>query len=119
MTALRIKRVVRGTNPNVGGDLLDTVLVDDLVSGEEGQSVGVVLEGFDHAKDLLHVDGVIRGPGCRPVQGTVLQRRVDIQNQVDTGRVEDGGTLVMVEVRAHVVDTDGVDLGEIHERFSQ
>lgn len=101
---------VTNNGTNVGGDRLDGILVDDLVTGEETQNVVEVLEGLDDTEDLLVVFGIVGVLGRSTVQGAVLERRVDIKDHVDTGGVEDGGTLVVVKRGRQVVDTDGVDL---------
>jgi hypothetical protein len=98
------------TYPNVSGNVLDTLLVDDLVSSEEGQGVGEVLERFDDAKDLLEIDIVVGAFRVGPVEVSAIQGRVDIQDHVDTSCVEDGCALVVVETRRQVVDTDSVNL---------
>lgn len=98
------------TYTHVSGNALDTLLVDYLVTGEESQSVGVVLEALDDTEDLLEVDLVVGRLGRGPVNGSAGQGRVDIENHVDAGRVEDGGTLIVVEAGVEVVDTDSVDL---------
>jgi hypothetical protein len=98
------------TYPDVSGNVLDTLLVDHLVSGEEGQGVGEVLERFDDTKDLLEIDIVVGAFRVGSVKVSAIQRRVDIQDHVDTSCVEDGCALVMVETRRQVVDTDGVNL---------
>lgn len=98
------------TYPDVSGNVLDTLLVDDLVSGEEGQGVGEVLERFDHTEDLLEIDIIVGAFGVGSVKVSAIQRRVDIQDHVDTSCVEDGCALVVVETRRQVIDTDGVNL---------
>lgn len=98
------------TYPDISGNVLDTLLVDDLVSGEEGQGVGEVLERFDDTKYLLEIDIVVGAFRVGSVKVSAIQRRVDIQDHVDTSCVEDGCALVVVETRRQVVDTDGVNL---------
>lgn len=106
-------RKTNSTHANVGGDQVLSILVDDLVTGKETQDVGVRLEGLDDTKDLLEVDGVVRGPRLTAVERAIGQRRVDIQNDIDTGTVEVRDTLVVVERGLQVVNTDGVDLYRI------
>lgn len=101
--------------PDVSGNVLDTLLVDDLVSGEEGQGVGEVLERFDHTEDLLEIDIIVGAFGVGSVEVSAIQRRVDIQDHVDTSCVEDGCALVVVETRRQVIDTDGVNAQTLHE----
>lgn len=87
------------TYPNVSRNILDTLFVDDLISGEEGQHVGEVLERFDDPKYLLEIDIVVGAFRVGAVEVSAIQRRVDIQDHVDTSCVEDGCALVVVETR--------------------
>jgi hypothetical protein len=98
------------TYPNISRNVLDTLLVDDLISGEEGQHVGEVLERFDDPKHLLEIDSVVGAFRVGPVEVPAIKRIADIQDHVDTSCVEDRCALVMVETRFQVVDTDGVNL---------
>lgn len=98
------------TYSDVVGNQLNTVLVDNLVTREETSSVGVVLECLNDTKDLGHVDGVVGLPRSTTVEGAVLERRVDIENHVDTGSVEDGSAVIVVSRGSQVVHTDTVDL---------
>lgn len=91
-----------------GGE--SSILVDNLVTGKETQDVVEVLESLNDTEDLLVVAGVVGGPGLLAVQGAGGEGRVDIENHVDSSRVEDGDTLVVVKAGLQVVDTDGVDL---------
>lgn len=90
--------------------MLNTVLVDNLVSGEESKSVGVVLERLNDTEDLGVVVLVVGLPRSSAVDITGVQRRVDVKDHVDTSGIEDGDTLVVVELRRQVVNTDGVHL---------
>lgn len=87
------------TYPNVSRNVLDTLLVDHLISGEEGQHVGEVLERFDDPKDLLEIEIVVGAFRVGPVEVSAIQRRVDIQDHVDACCVEDRCALVVVETR--------------------
>lgn len=102
--------VIEETYSDVVGNQLNTVLVDNLVTREETSSVGVVLECLNDTKDLGHVDGVVRLPRRTTVEGAVLERRVDVENHVDTGGVEDGSAVIVVSRGSQVVHTDTVDL---------
>lgn len=97
-----------GTNVLGGG--VSSFLVDNLVSSKETEEVVVVLEALNDTKDLLVVDGTVGGPRGAAVEVATLQRVADIEDHVDTGSVEDGSTLVVVERGLQVVNTDGVDL---------
>lgn len=46
-----------------------TGIVDDFVSGQEGESVGVVCKRIDSREDTLEVDTVVRGRGICSVKG--------------------------------------------------
>lgn len=48
--------------------------------------------------------------GVCSVQVGSRERRVDVQNHVDAGRVEDGHAFIVLQMGREVVDTDGVDL---------
>lgn len=91
-------------------NVLGTLLIDHFISREEGQSVGVVLESLNDSKDLLEVFGIIAALGVRSIEVITFQRRVDVQNHVDSSSVEDRHALIVVEFRREVVNTDGVDL---------
>lgn len=57
-----------------------------------------------------HVDGVVGLPRSTTVEGAVLERRVNVENHVDTGGVEDGSAVIVVSRGSQVVHTDTVDL---------
>lgn len=86
------------------------ILVDDLVSAEKGQRVGISLEGFDHLEDAVQVALVVGGPRLNTVQRLALHGGVDVENDIDSGRVPDGHALVVVEGRVDVVDADCIRL---------
>lgn len=98
------------TYPNIRRGLFGTLLINHLISREESQSVGVVFESLNDPKDLLEVFGIVAAFGVRSIEAITFQRRVDVQNHVDSGSVEDRRTFVVVELRREVVDTDSVDL---------
>jgi hypothetical protein len=102
-----------GTYPDIGWSLQSTLLVDDLISGKESDCVGVVLECLNHSEDTREVLDVVGGPGSGLVESAVGQRRVHIKEHVDTGGIEDRGTLVMVGAGGKIVDANRVDLDEI------
>lgn len=100
--------------PHVPRDGLDvrssgggSVVVDDLVSGEEEKCVAVLLKRVDGGKDVLQVDVVVGRSGERSVDGVV--GGVDVEGQVDAGGVESGHASVVVRSVVDGVDTDGVD----------
>lgn len=85
-------------------------VVHNFVGREEGKSVGVVLEVLDNTKDACEVVLVVRGPWLGAVDALTGERRVDIEDQVDTSGIEDRHALGVVQSRVDVVDTDSVHL---------
>jgi hypothetical protein len=77
--------------------------VHDLVSREEGESVGVVFEGLDHSEDVLEVGFGVGRARVVAVDVLVVGRRVDVEDDVDSDGVEDGHAFVVVEGWVEVV----------------
>ena len=93
-----------GEGADVGWVLLGGVHgVHDLVSREEGQRVGVVLEGLDHGEDVLEVGFGVGRARVVAVDVLVFGRGVDVEDDVDSDGVEDGHAFVVVEGRVEVV----------------
>lgn len=99
---------------HVTGDGLDVwcavgcvVVVDDLVTGEEKESVAVASESIHGCKDALKIDGVV-GLGRRGTVDGILWS-VDIQSEVDTSSSECAHAGVVVCRVVHGVNSDGVD----------
>lgn len=88
---------------------------DDLVSREESKKVGVVLEVVHNRESAVEVGGVVRLPGKLRVEGLADQRGVDINDHVHAGLVEDTGALIVVDIGAQVVHTDGVDTEHLEQ----
>jgi hypothetical protein len=103
--------VERKTYSEVSWNLLGAILVDHLVTSEEAQGVGIVLERLDDPENALEVTLVVRAHWVLTVQALAGRGSIDVENHVDAGGVEDGGTVVMVGFRVDVVHTDGIDLG--------
>lgn len=82
-------------------------VVDDLVTGEEGQSVVVLGEHLDRGEDVLKVDVVVGSLGIGTVDG--VPGSVDIQHQVDTGIGQGAHALIVVLGVVDGVHTDGVE----------
>jgi len=82
------------------------IIVDNLISREEGQGVGVVCERIDGREDALQIHGVVGWCGSRTVEGVL--GGVDIENQVDTSIVKGLHAGVVVGSVVDGVDTDGV-----------
>lgn len=85
-------------------------IVHNLVGSEEGESVGEVLEVLNDAEDSREVIGVVGRPWLCSIDALTRERRIDIEDHVDTGGIEDGGARRVVERRVDIVDTNGVDL---------
>ena len=83
------------------------LIVDDLVSGEEGKGVVVLGELVDGGEDALQVDGVVGGVGGLAVDG--VQRVVDVEGDVDAGVRESLHALLVRLGVVGRVDTDNVD----------
>ena len=88
-------------------------IVNELISREEEQSIGIALEILHHGEDALEVFCGVRRRWVEKVD--TLKRRVDIQSHVDTGSIEDGGALVVVGSRVQVIDANGVDAEALEE----
>ena len=95
---------------DIEGSQAGGILVDDLVSGEEAEDVVEGLERLNDTKHLLVVGIGVGGPRSGAVEVAIGERGVDVEDHVDTGSIEDGGALVVVEGGLEVVDSDGVDL---------
>lgn len=98
---------------NVTGDGLDVrgrggglVVVDNLVTGEEGQGVLVLGEHLDGSEDVLQVDVVVGLLGLRAVDRVL--GGVDVQDEVDARIRQSVHTLIVVLGVVHRINTDGV-----------
>ena len=100
------------TYSEISGDLLDTVLVDHLVTSEESEGIWVALERLDDSKNALEVAFVVGADWVLTVQALATSRAIDIQDHVDTSGIEDRRAIIVVGVRVEVVNTDGVHLRE-------
>lgn len=83
------------------------IIVDNFVTGEESQCVGIVCEGIDGGEDVLEVNGVVGWVGIGSVEG--VERCVDIEDQVDACSSQLGHAIIVVGGVVDSVDTDGVD----------
>ena len=88
-------------------------VVHDLIRSEEGKSVGERLEVLDDTEDARKVILVVGCPWLGAVDALTGQGRVDIKDQVDTGGVEDGHALGVVESGVDIVDANRVHLGSL------
>jgi hypothetical protein len=93
-------------------------VVHDLVCGKEAKSVGQVLEVLHDAKNTREVVAVVAGPWLGAIDALALQRRVDVEDHVDTGGVEDGSASRVIELRIDVVYANSVDLSTISQKSS-
>lgn len=59
-------------------------IIDDFITGEEPEKIGVAFEGIDDGEDALEVVFVIGGQGVVAVEGFATKGRVDVEG---TGRV--------------------------------
>ncbi len=107
---------VAGDGAGIGGHGGARLLVvEDLVAREEGQGVGVVLEGLDDGEGAVEVGGIVRLPGVPAGQGLADEGRVDVEHHVHAGGVEDAGALVVVQVGVDIVHADGVDTQNLEQ----
>jgi hypothetical protein len=83
------------------------IIINNLVTGEESQGVGVVCEGIDGGEDVLEVNGVVGWVGIGSIEG--VEGSVDIEDQVDTCSCQLGHAIIVVGRVVDCVDTDGVD----------
>ena len=97
---------VTGDGLDVGGGLGRGTVVDNLVSGEEGEGVVVLGELLHSGEDVLQVDIVVGDLGLGTVEGVL--GGVDIEHEVDTGLGESVHALVVVGGVVDGVNTDGV-----------
>lgn len=92
---------------NVGGSAGGGIVIDDLVTGEEGQGVVVLGERIDGSEDVLEIEGVVRWCG-----GSTVERvlgGVDIEDQVDACRCQRVHACIMVGGVVDGVDSHGVN----------
>jgi hypothetical protein len=111
---------VAGDSADVGGCIISTLFVDDLVTGEESKKIGVRCECLNDAENMVQILTGISRPRCRAVDVGVGEAIVHIQEHVNTSSVEDGCTLVVVDLGNQVVNSDSVDTKALHnDRVSQ
>jgi hypothetical protein len=111
---------VAGDSANVGGCIISTLFVDDLVTREESKKVGVRCECFNDAENMVQILAGISRPRCRAVDVGAGEAVVHIQKHVNTSSVEDGCTLVVIDLGNQVVNSNSVDTKALHnDRVSQ
>lgn len=107
-TGVHVVLHVTSNSLDIGSRLVGVLfVVDDLVTGEKGKSVGVFGEHLDGGKDTLKVLGIVRGTGVATVDGVLGV--VDIEDQINTGILKSLHALVVVELVVDSIDTDCVD----------
>lgn len=99
----------------VGRGLSRATIENDLVTSQERQRVVVPREDLNDTENMLEVHRSVCGPWHLVVQVLVLQRRVDIENQVDSSSSQKGHTLIMVGSRVYRVNTNSVDTKLLEE----
>ena len=103
--------MINGTYADVHGiELGGAQIVHNLIRSEESKRIGEVLEVLDDTKDAREVARIVARPWRRAVDALASQGRIDVEDHVDAGRVEDGGAFRVVELGVDVVDADRVDL---------
>jgi hypothetical protein len=83
------------------------VIVDNLVTREESQCVGVVGKSVNGCEDVLQVDGIVGWLWGATVEGVLWG--VDVEHEVDSGLSKEVHASVMVLAVVDCVDTDSVD----------
>jgi hypothetical protein len=83
-----------------------SIIVDNLVTREESQSVRVVCERVDGSEDVLEVDGVVGWCWSGSVER--VERCVDIEHQVHVCSCQCCHASIVVSCVVDSVDTDGV-----------
>lgn len=116
MSLTEVLADITGDGLDIGSGRGGRSIVDDLVTGEESESVGVLGEFLDGRKDILQIDGVVRGLGVGPVERVLGS--VDIEDEVDASISQRLHTLIVALGVVDGVDTDGVhaqllELGDI------
>jgi hypothetical protein len=59
---------------------------------------------------------MVRSPGFRAVDALAAEWRIDVDDHVDTGGIEDACTLIVVNLWVDVVDADRVDTEALEKR---
>lgn len=106
LASAEVSTHVTGDGLDVRSGLGGGTVVDDLVTGEEGQGVVVLGELLHGGEDVLEVDIVVGHLGLGTVDGVL--GGVDIENKVDAGLSEGSHALIVVLGVIDRVHTDGV-----------
>jgi hypothetical protein len=111
MVKIRLSRPSAWAYPDIWRVLFRTIhIVHDLVRSEEGQRIRVPLEVLDNPEDARQVSYMVRATRVVAVNALSTERRVDIEDHVDTNGIKDASAVIMVERGIDVVDADCVDL---------
>jgi hypothetical protein len=87
------------------------LFVDEFIASEESHGIWVVLEGFDHTKDMGKIINVVCTGRVIAVNGHKWS--IHIKYHIDTSCVEDTCTIVVVDVGIDVIHADGIDLSKV------
>ena len=86
------------------------IFIYDFVSSKEPEHIGIIHESFhDGENTLQEILGIRRGR-LFAVEMLTIDGCADVQQEVDPGGIVDRDTLVVVQLRVKIVDTDGVNL---------
>ena len=84
------------TYPDVWRQLLRVSIgIDQLVGTEEAERVGVVLEVVDDGEGAVDVVPVVGLGGVVAGDALAVKRRVDVDDHVDAGHVEDACAFIL------------------------
>lgn len=105
--ALDVRSHVAGNSLDIWCSWSCRIVIDDLVSGEESEGVGVLCERINCREDVLEVDGVVGWAWVGSVKG--VERRVDVEHEVDASSCQLVHAIVVGGGVVDGVHTDGVD----------
>jgi hypothetical protein len=83
-------------------------IINHFVCGEKGKSVGIAHKVLNVAKDIIQITSVVASPRSISVERHL--RRVNIDDNVDTGGVEDAHAQIVICCWVNIIDANGVDL---------
>lgn len=106
-TAVAVLLEVASDSLNVRSAVGGVVIVDDFVTGEEKEGVGVVGESVYCSEETLQVNSVVGRGRAGPVDGVLWS--VDIESNVDSSVGERAHALVVACSVVDSVYSDGVD----------
>jgi hypothetical protein len=83
-------------------------IIHNLIRRKESYGIGISLERLHNSKNALQIRKVIRARRIRAIDA--LLRGIDIDNQIDTGGIEDASAQIVVGSRIDIVNAYGVNL---------